>query len=295
LDDAAEGFHFEVETGSLPARVKYPESVGFCLAPGVLKPGRNGRTRLILSLADVRFRDVFHALGEDIIETMSTAANEKEAVEKLLSRLARWQDFLRRHGATGLSMEERRGLYGELFLLRTELAEHAGPSAAVYAWTGSRGTNHDFQFEACSVEVKTSHAATPHAFHVSNIRQLSDDSVNALYLYFVAVEESEAAQESLPEIIGAIRSVLGYSERTAFDESLTRVGYLNEQEELYRSPRYSTRWTKCFVVGPDFPRLREEMLPNGVEEVRYEVALAACAPFERPICELLNHIAAHES
>ena len=255
-----------------------PASKGFELSIDALSPGRSGRTRLIFALSDPEYLDVFSSLADDIVRTLRGATDETEAVAQLVDRLRTWQEFLRRFGPQGLSREARRGLYGELVFLRDCLLRVLPGTEAVVAWTGPRRTPHDFQTPCGSVEVKTTAAATPHSFRVSNIRQLDDAGVPALYICVVQVDESEGGEETLPDAIDRLRSALGASAKQ-LNEPLINAGYIEVQRALYESPRYSIRSLRFFRVGDGFPRLLESDIPNGVESVSFSVAMAACADY----------------
>lgn len=280
LEDGHEAIVLEVETATIPSEPVYPKSVGFSVTPQALTPGRNGKTRLILSLSDSHFRSVFLALGEDIIASLEDAADSRAAIRAFIGRLERWQAFLRKHGATGLSLFERRGLFGELLFLKERLLERCSGRSALSAWVGWKGMNQDFQFSNGSVEVKTTGSNTPHVFHVSNIRQLDSNCAVNLFLWLLMIEESEAGNVSLPELVESIRSAISDLERHTFDHALTEVGYLDEHRDLYTSPKYTVVTARMFEVREGFPCLNESLLPVGVEEVKYQVAVAACLPFE---------------
>lgn len=270
----------DVNTQSLPARADYPEAHGFSVRADMLTPGRHGRTRIFVVLTDGRYRDMFHTLAEDVVTKLTEADTEEEAVRLFITRLTRWQSFMRKHGATGLSMEVRRGLLGELFLLRNHLLRRCDQDTAIASWKGCRDANHDFQFLLGSIEVKTTSSNTPHAFHVSNIKQLDSPGQGQLFVFFVMVEESEAGDASLPDVIDSLRDRLDGTAIDAFEDSLVEAGYLESQREIYSSPRYSLRCERFFRVDESFPRLHEVSLPTGVEDVRYQVAIAACTAFE---------------
>ena len=277
--DGLEAVLIEVPTAAIPGHPEYPRGRGFELRPEPVSPGRGGQTRLLLALSDGRYRDVFHTLADDVVARLAEIEGEEEAVKLFISRVARWQSFLRRHGQGGLSLDQRRGLLGELILLRNHIIEKTDPDTAIASWKGCRGANHDFQFLRGSIEVKTTSSNTPHAFHVSNVKQLDQPGQGALFVFFVLVEEAEAGDASLPEVVDSIRELLDGTSLDHFEDSCLEAGYLESQRELYESPRYSLRREQFFEVGEAFPRLREEQLPSGVEGVKYEVAIAACTPF----------------
>jgi hypothetical protein len=290
LTDGREALVVEVPTSALPRRPSYPESVGFSVTPEVLKPGREGTTRLILSLSDVRFRDVFRSLGEDVLRALTSIESPSDAIAELVDRLARWQAFLRKHGTAGLGRESRRGLFGELWLLDEKLLGWLGSSEALRAWVGWSGANQDFHFESAFLEVKTTGANTPHAFHVSNFRQLDPAQSVDLYLWLVVIQESETVGQSLPDLIDELRSAVPEQHGQAITDRLVDVGYLEEHRQIYRTPLYSVVQSQPFLVNEGFPRLTADSLPTGVEEVRYQIAVAACSPFARDECEVRHAI-----
>ncbi|MDE2822622.1 MAG: PD-(D/E)XK motif protein [Chloroflexota bacterium] len=278
VSDGSSALILEVDTRALSGLSELPASKGLELSTSAISPGPSGKTRLILSLAEPKFLDVFSALADDIVHTLRGATSDAEAVATLVDRLRTWQEFLRRFGAQGMSPEARRGLFGELVFLRDCLLTVLPGTEALKAWTGPRRAPHDFQTPHGSVEVKTTSAASPHSFRVANIRQLDDRSVSALFICVVTVDESEGGQETLPEAIDRLRSALGAS-GGGLDEPLIRAGYIEAQRLLYKSPRYSIRSLRFFRVGEGFPRLLESKIPNGVEGVSFSVALAGCAGF----------------
>ncbi len=280
ISNGLEALILEISTASLPKLVAYPHSVGFEILSEPLEPGRSGRTRLLLSLTNARFQDIFYPLCADVVRYLSMAVSETEAVRSFISRLVRWQAFLRRYDPGGLSLEERRGLFGELTFLSDLLLHGLASHEAVHAWKGSKGANHDFQLRSGNVEVKATSANTPHSIRISNVGQLDEQGVSALFLLLIILDENESGQASLPEMIHWIRSNLDGTAADDFEESLIDAGYLDLHAEIYSSPRYTVRSRRYFRVQDGFPRLLASTLPSGVEDVRYSVAVAACVAFE---------------
>ena len=288
IPDGFETLIMEVETSCLPADVDYPESAGFSVLADPIVPGPSGRTRILLELATPRFRDIFLALVEDLVPRLLAVSADTEAVKTLLTRLNRWQAFLRKHGPGGLSLEARRGLFGELWFAARHLAPALGPQASFTAWKGPSGANQDFQFSAASIEVKSTAATTPHSFRVSNIRQLDDAGLPALWVHLVILEENDGARTSLPELVDESRLLLGDAGVERLEDALLNVGFVERQRQHYDRPRYSVRRERTFQVESGFPRMLESQLPAGIEDVEYAVALAACAPFERTLPDILS-------
>jgi hypothetical protein len=289
VDSGASALVLEVATSSLPGDMDLPRSTGFVVSAAVLSPGRGGRTRLILELADARYGDVFRSLCADLADRMAAATEESAAVRVLVSRLARWQSFLRAHGPEGLSLQVRRGLAGELCFLRDELLPRIGEAGAE-SWMGWSGANHDFQLPGSSIEIKTTVANTPHSFRVSNVGQLDDTSTPALHLCLTAINESENSGETLPEIVESVRQLLGAHAADELDDRLLQTGLIPAHFHLYAVPRYGIRWRTLYRVVDGFPRLLASALPLGVEDLEYAVSVAACAPFVVDLRSTLDSI-----
>ncbi len=290
ISDGSAALILEVDKRALSRISELPSSKGCELSISALSPGRTGRARLILALSAPAFLDVFSSFADDIVHTLYGVTSETEAVAGLVDRLRTWQEFLRRFGSQGMSREARRRLYGEVVFLRDYLLKVLPGTEALKAWRGPDRTPHDFQTPYGSVEVKTTSAASPHAFRVANIRQLDDRGIPALYIFFVKVDEADGGDEALPEAIDRLRTALGTG-ATQLDEPLIKAGYIEAQRALYKSPRYSVESHRFFRVRDGFPRLLESEIPGGVEGVSFSVALAGCTDFvcsDREVLETIS-------
>lgn len=276
----------EVDKEAVPPRALLPYTRGFSVTAEALDPGRTGRTRLLLSLVEERYRDVFIALADDVLHYLEPTASAEGAVRELLTRLGRWQTFLKQHDPEGLSLTERRGLYGELRVFRRLMELGLAASRAIAGWRGPGASSHDFQLHGGSIEVKTSAAVTPAGFKVNNVKQLDDSSVPALIVALALVDESESAGTSLPGLVAEIEGLLPDESIPAWEEALTSVGYLHVQRDRYNLPKYVDRELRLYRVGNGFPRLVESDLPEGVSEVSYTVALGAITSFRCDESEL---------
>lgn len=289
-----EALMLEVRTASLPKGVEYPMSIGFLVAATPLEPGPKGKTRLALDVTESRFRDVFRALAQDVVASVVSADSEERAVKAFVARLDRWQAFLRKHGASGLTEKQQHGLFGELYFLSEHLLGRLSEVDAVTAWEGHQRANQDFRFEKGALEVKATCANTPTTFNVSNIRQLDETAHASLFLYLVLLEPSTSRGESLVMAVERLRARLSDAAVERLNAGLVDYGYLHVHESLYERPLYVVRQEQSFRVVPGFPRLLEKDLPAGVHEVRYEVSIAACARYSVPLDEVSRELLSHD-
>jgi len=245
-------------------------------------PGLPGSdTALALTCVDPAYQDMFSLVADDVAQHCANVPDEAESVERFIRRVRRWQLFLEKFLPTGLSLEAQRGLFGELwFLWKHVLFEHE-PDGAVGTWTGPERDRHDFQFPACSVEVKTTASKQHQRLHIASERQLDDKNVGTLFLVNLSVDPQRHTGLTLPEIVACIDEALadhiGAAEQ--FEAKLFASGYLRQQSGLYDSTRYAARKMEAFEVREGFPRLTESDIPNGVGDVRYTVVVAECRHF----------------
>ncbi len=103
--------------------------------------------RVLLTADDLR--EVFNPLASDIASTAQAATGPVEAVLAAADRFEHWRRMLQSIAETGLTPESRRGLFGELTILRDHLLPVMPSVDAVRAWTGPAAANQDFQLPGC--------------------------------------------------------------------------------------------------------------------------------------------------
>ena len=99
--------------------------------------------------------------------------NREAALSMTLQRTKRWHYLLQGGKTGGLTVEEQRGLVGELAFLR-DLVTELGPRTAIEAWTGPSGSAKDFELINSCIEVKGHRAAANPSISISSENQLAD-------------------------------------------------------------------------------------------------------------------------
>lgn len=250
------------------------------------------RRLLLLTLKNHTLLDLFAVLCEDLVAQVADIIDQKQLADILFDRLNRWQLLFGNSRSNKLSAEAQRGLFGELYFLRTLLKSGLDPSRVITAWTGPAGASQDFGFTDVAVEVKTSMAVNPQSFRVSNARQLDDTGLNSLYLLFLSLNPLPDNGETLNQLVEEIDESLALVPAAPgkFRLRLYEAGYFPNHSVNYDSPGYDVLSSSCFLVGKGFPRLCEADLSAGVSELQYSVSLAACAPFGVSEKEILQKL-----
>jgi hypothetical protein len=239
-----------------------------------------GNGELRVALTDNNLREVFNPLASDIASTAQAELGPAEAVLAAVSRFEHWRRMLQSLADSGLVPEARRGLFGELTILRNHLLPALPAFDAVRAWTGPMAANQDFQLPHAAIEVKTSSGKEPQALVVSNERELDEKGVPRLVLAHLSLDERRGGNgESLNAAVDRTRdAATDAAARTLLDDLLVRAGYLRQQRELYDEPRYTVRKQHFWNVAGDFPRITEADLRPGVGDCRYSISTAGLEP-----------------
>ena len=254
------------------------------------------REVITLQAEQEELNEVFSHLAQDIVVRTAREQTEADAARILRSRLALWQRLLQRERAMGLSIEEQRGLYGELYALQTLLISNLPSLAAVQAWTGPLGISQDFQMpEKVALEVKTSLARPPHQIAITGEGQLDDTGLDFLFLLHVLVDAKRGTGESLPDRVDALRALLVVDDPAAadiFEDLLLEAGYLDAHspQQRYREPGYTLRTMHLYHVHDEFPRILPSSLPPGLGQVQYCISASACKEYEVSVSSLADHL-----
>lgn len=271
-------------SAELPARL-LPECAGLEVRVANL----GSRSYLTVRLKDRGCADVFQVLIEDVVHRIARASGPRTALDELLGRLARWQYFLQ-VSREGMSLEARRGLWGELYVLIRRLIPAMGVGIAVEGWKAPGDSHQDYQFASGAIEVKTTIAKQPQSVRITSERQLDDTGVGALLLWVVVLDEREVPDaedvegDTLPALIRAARNAVAGDIAAArtLELGLFERGWMDAHEERYQDRRWAVRREEVFEVVEGFPRITEAILASGVGSVTYALALAACERFAAP-------------
>lgn len=263
----------QAASGALRRLHSLPRTRGLEMQFAAVDDG-SSELRVLLTADDLR--EVFNPLASDIASTAQAAAGPVEAVLAAADRFEHWRHMLQNIAEAGLTPEGRRGLFGEVTVLRDHLLPAMPSADAVRAWTGPAAANQDFQLPAAAIEVKTSSGKEPQTIVVSNERELDERGTPKLVLAHLSLDERRGGNgESLNTAIERTRAALtDAGARAALDDLLVRAGYLGHQRSLYDEPRYTVRRQQFWHVNGDFPRVTEADLRPGVGDCQYRIATA---------------------
>lgn len=238
----------------------------------------DGRYALTTRLRRSELRVLFGHLCEDLIES-ARGRTPEDVMAFVQDRIARWETLFARDSDGLLDEASLRGLIAELLFLRDCALPAVGQSAAVHAWRGPLGNDHDFEFSQTAVEVKS--VTEAQTVTISSLEQL-DEGPKPLRLSVFQLERSvsdAAPAFSAADLVGEVRDAVrdDSAARASLEEKLALAGFRDHQT-------YSTRWytlsgVSHFNVVEGFPRVQRADVAPGVVDVRYGVDLRQCANY----------------
>ena len=275
-------FVIDVSKAAIPAKGTICDLEGIQIGMAV----QHGRGRIVLLLNETANWELFKTLCDDLVRASGVVPEEITAVAVALRRLQRWQDFLRKARSLVLSLEEIKGLVGELLFLNATVVERFGWDAAVEFWKGPEGAPQDFAIHQIAVEVKCQSGASKPSVRITSVEELNPQlPTGYLVVQTLATAEDNAPGSfTLNSLIARIRGELArasHATRERFDGLLFSAGYIHH--EFYDSLVFQQIATSSYLLCEGFPRLRLDRIPSGIQKITYQLELEACAPFTATI------------
>lgn len=235
---------------------------------------------LNIYLLDNELKDIFSLFIQNILEDIVESITEKEALTTTLNVISKWKKLFDKISFNGLTIEQQKGLIGELLFFNYLLDNHKTINSILNAWTGPDFEDKDYIFNSIGIEVKLTSSKNP-KIKITNERQLDTQNLSELFLILYTTEEVKANGFSLNSLIEQIRQKISgnFDELKFFNDRLILLGYSEEDSENYNK-LFSLKKTFCFTVNPDFPRIIKSQIPLGVYNTSYFIEISAVERFE---------------
>jgi hypothetical protein len=224
-------------------------------------------------------KDIFSLFIENIIEDILESITEKEALTKTLNVISKWKKLFDKINFQGLTIDQQKGLIGELLFINFLLESEIPISKILTAWVGPDFYDKDFVFGSIGCEIKFTSAKIPR-LKITNERQLDSENLSELFLTLYSAEEVKENGFSLNSIVSQIRKKIekNYDNLKHFNERLLLLGYLDEDFEYYKK-MYSLKNSYTFIITSDFPKIIKSQLSFGIYNTSYHIELSAVERF----------------
>ena len=238
----------------------------------------DGTFELYIYLLENDLKDIFSIFIQNILEDIIKSITENEALTITLNVISKWKKLFDRINFNGLTIEQQKGLMGELLFLNYLLKSNKTAASILNAWTGADFEDKDFVFGSVGVEIKLTSSKHP-KIKVTSERQLDAENLGKLFLILYTTEEVKENGFSLPSLIEQTRQNISTNEeRIFFNEKLLLLGYREDDREHYNK-MYSLKKTFGFIVEADFPKIVKSQLPLGIYNTSYSIELSAVEKF----------------
>lgn len=245
-----------------------------------LQSDTENKIELYIYLLDNDLKDIFSLFIQNILEEIEKSVTESEAIKTTLNVVSKWKKLFDKINFNGLSLEQQKGLIGELLFLNTLLDDEKTIANALNSWTGAEQDFQakDFTLGSVGVEVKFTASKQPR-IKVSNERQLDAENLSDLFLILYSTEAVKDNGISLNSIIEQTREkISNEEERSVFNAKLQLNGYFDDDKEHY-GRMYSLKRTFVFNVTSDFPKIIKGQLPLGIYDTSYSIEISAVENF----------------
>jgi len=251
---------------------------------------------LNLVLVDRQFKDVFDSLIADVISNIINETTLKVVLKNYTNRLVKWQSLFERFNPQGLSGEQQRGLYGELFFLRKLLNSTTFYQSVLHSWVGPEQNIVDFQSNNWALEVKTTHSNNHQKIYISSERQLDTTNLESLFLYHISLDQRQNSGETLNQAVDSVSDILQADiiSSNLFKSKLMEIGYYEQHRHLYEEIGYFIRQDDFYIVEDNFPRIEENDIRSGVGDVKYSIVVSMCSDYIRSEQFVFNTIIFNE-
>lgn len=226
--------------------------------------------------------NIFELVISDLCDKIIRLQDKKGLSPTIISTLAEWESFFEKQENELLSLEVQKGLMGEMYFLKDYLFRKYSFAESIRCWTAPDATNHDFQILNKAIELKSTSGKQHKRFSVSSEKQLDNAGLEHLYLSLFSFNlHNDMPDKTLPALIHDIYIQIKDDPVAAFhfQMKLTKYGYIDADAEKYTTG-FSLSEMRFFEITEGFPRLLGRDLPDGVGDLKYSVAVAACIPFE---------------
>lgn len=235
---------------------------------------------LNIYLLDNDLKDIFSLFIQNILEDIQPNVTESEAITTTLNVVSKWKKLFDKINFNGLSLEQQKGLIGELLFLNYLLDNEKTSVNAVNVWTGTEREFQakDFTVGSVGVEVKFTSSKQPR-IKVSNERQLDAENLRELFLILYSAEAVKDNGVSLNSIVEQTwNKISTEEERNIFNGKLQLNGYFEGDREHYNK-MYSLKKIFVFTVTSEFPKIVKSDLALGIYDTSYSIEISAVENF----------------
>lgn len=234
-----------------------------------------------MTLVDDTYLSVFMVLAADMITRTRSAQNETQALEQAATILEQWQRLLKRRPVRRLTIDELRGLVGELWLVLNHFNRGRSLHESVLGWQGPLGLPQDFWYADSGFHEAKSVGPSATNVKITSALQLDEADMELLVLRVPQAAAETAHAVSLLALVEHATATLTAEAQTD-SELLERLKHLGVdlEDTFYAETFFIVDSITSYTVTADFPAIRASQLPPGFSRVTYALAISALETFK---------------
>lgn len=244
-------------------------------------PGENWR--LSFTLHDPSLLQAFAELCLTFMRRIGEETSQKRAMRNVYDSILQWKRMLKPMPAA-VALETLRGAVAELVAVPAiATALNTDSLDVLQHWTGPEGAPQDFIFNERELarEVKAVRR-TSKRVDISSPEQLESEPL-ALQLVIVEMEDDNPTStdvKTLPVIVEEVcKTSSDYLEtKDIIEDGLFQLG-IPMFTDMVQNTGFVIKEISFYDVQAGFPRITSQMLPNGIDRVRYSIELDAIKPY----------------
>lgn len=229
-------------------------------------------------LCDERTETQFDVLAGDLIAAALSRKTERDAMHAVKNCFHAWR-IMFRPDCQPMSDALYKGLFGELYFLKTEMIALAGVASAIGAWSGPDMTAKDFSLGDDWWEIKTVGAASARV-SIASIEQLSSELPGTLVV--VRTERMSEGFDNGCCTVGQLFSqiVADIEDNDVQEDFLRKVESYGYTREADKNRKLKISSVRHYDVRDGFPRIRESDVPHSeILSVSYDISLPGIKSF----------------
>ena len=217
----------------------------------------SGKKGTIIGKEGSHDESIYHHFLIYLADELSEFNKANQARRRLQHLLHTWQEFFK-GSRQPLGEQAQLGLMGELAVLNNVVLNQLKPKNALDTWKGPSRGLHDFVFEMCHIEVKSSIGINNRRFVINGESQLTISPEKQLFILNPVFEISDNG-ESLSDMVASAKMLIS-SDRIAMDimeTLLAKAGYHQIHSDYYLAEGLKLLSSSIitYQVGDGFPRL----------------------------------------
>ena len=233
---------------------------------------------IVLELTDSSYTDLFNDLIISIYQRIYQLADVDEYSKIFIQMFYKWSEFFDDKKSEKLSQDMIKGLFGELFVLKTLIEDSSSShlNDLLHSWKGPYDEGHDFVLDQKNIEVKTKEVSKL-SVKISSEYQLEPEADKALELLVLSVESNPVKGRSLRLLLADVKDMI-INKLGDVSIVLTALSQKNiTAQNIYQYDNY--RFEVLEEVAYDcnnseFPKLTKANTPKAIGSIQYTLHLS---------------------